>query len=177
MERFIRNDSNFQLLFNCSFYNVSDLPLHNRKGIFYGLVLLLTSLVEMVFHNVLFYAIRKILQLLYLPCLVSIWRRADNSCFYLMFVMGILDETLLSVWAISGYLQLNGSPYCSSPTLIYIISCYYHCKFYNLLAINLYFIFSLLAGWNLYRTDSGSEPLHQLHQSLLGRNSIWFKRK
>jgi hypothetical protein len=65
MERWIRNDEEFQRLFNCSFYNVSDIPLDRRENVLYGLFLIIVSIVEIVcdiFDIVSFFSNRKLKQ-------------------------------------------------------------------------------------------------------------------
>lgn len=48
MEALLRNDYAFQQLYNCSFYNVSDVPLERRANVPMGLFVLTLSIVEWV---------------------------------------------------------------------------------------------------------------------------------
>ena len=77
MESFIRRDSEFQMLYNCSFYNVSDIPLEQRVNfpigafVFYYFVHRRGNLFHLKkFHK---YKRNKIIfqQILYVPCKVN----------------------------------------------------------------------------------------------------------
>lgn len=48
MERFIRNDADFKRLFNCSFYNISKIPLEERVNVPLGTFWLTVCSVETV---------------------------------------------------------------------------------------------------------------------------------
>ena len=50
MELFIRNDSEFQRLYNCSFYNVSDIPLELRAHFPIGALIFTLAFVQEVKH-------------------------------------------------------------------------------------------------------------------------------
>ena len=65
MEQLIRRDANFQRLYNCSFYNVSDIPLEKRINVPIGLTISTVSIVEEVF-SFLFIYLRNIFLFLFL---------------------------------------------------------------------------------------------------------------
>ena len=46
MENFIHRDAEFQRLYNCSFYNVSDIPLEKRANVPIGAFIFTVSFVE-----------------------------------------------------------------------------------------------------------------------------------
>ena len=46
MEFFIRRDDEFQRLYNCSFYNVSDIPLEKRVNMLIGGSVFVVSFIE-----------------------------------------------------------------------------------------------------------------------------------
>ena len=48
MELFIRQDDEFKRLYNCSFYNVSDIPLEKRTNVPIGGFILAVSFTEEV---------------------------------------------------------------------------------------------------------------------------------
>jgi hypothetical protein len=133
MERFFRNDSEFQLLFNCSFYKVSDVPLEKRSNILLGIVFMLFALTEMVkyvYHSDKIANLRILFKVLYLPCLLSIWRHRKESCFKIMFFMGILDLlVLLTYFLPSAYFQIVGIVYCSYPNIVYASGAFGLCEF------------------------------------------------
>ncbi|CAJ0601276.1 unnamed protein product [Cylicocyclus nassatus] len=62
-----------------------------------------------------------ILESLYLPCLVSIWRSKlfRNSCYKIMFFLGVLDMWSLFVNSImTGYFALKGAVFCTNPVTL-----------------------------------------------------------
>jgi hypothetical protein len=65
----------------------------------------------------------KFVQLLYVPCLVTIWRLSRKSaCYKMMFVMGMLDMLCLPICGIAtGILGIVGAVYCSWPGPIYVL--------------------------------------------------------
>ena len=52
MESFIRRDAEFERLYNCSFYNVSDVPLEQRANVPMGALIFSISIIE---EGVFFY--------------------------------------------------------------------------------------------------------------------------
>ena len=48
MEKLIRRTAEFQLLYNCSFYNVSDIPLEKRANVPMGAMIFSIAFVEEV---------------------------------------------------------------------------------------------------------------------------------
>ena len=46
MESFIRRDAEFKMLYNCSFYNVSDIPLEQRASFPIGAFVFTVSFIE-----------------------------------------------------------------------------------------------------------------------------------
>jgi hypothetical protein len=65
------------------------------------------------------------LKVLYLPCLVAIWRlsRAESAyCYKMMLVMGVLDMLCLPICGLAtGLLGAVGAVYCSWPGPIYVL--------------------------------------------------------
>ena len=46
MELFIRGDAEFNRLYNCSFYNVSDISLEKRSNVPIGIIIFTVSFIE-----------------------------------------------------------------------------------------------------------------------------------
>jgi hypothetical protein len=131
MEQIWRNTSEFQLLFNCSFYNVSDVPLSKRANFPLGIFVMFITISETVnlIKKRLTNVFIPIIKMLYLPCLVSIWRHLMESCYKLMFTMGILDVlVLLTYFLPNSYFQMVGAVYCSHPIVFYIVGAAGLCK-------------------------------------------------
>uniref|UniRef100_A0A914H124 G protein-coupled receptor n=1 Tax=Globodera rostochiensis TaxID=31243 RepID=A0A914H124_GLORO len=62
-------------------------------------------------------------QVLYVPCIYSIWKHMrDNSCYKLLFYIGITDLGILWIPGLfSGWANLRGAVFCSYPTLMYFV--------------------------------------------------------
>lgn len=54
MEWYIRRDAEFEQLYNCSFYNVSDIPLEQRADVLYGSFSVAVASIEEVFYRINF---------------------------------------------------------------------------------------------------------------------------
>jgi hypothetical protein len=48
MERWYKNDSEFQRLYNCSFYQISEVPLERRQTVSLGIFYITASIVQIV---------------------------------------------------------------------------------------------------------------------------------
>lgn len=71
MERIIRNDDEFRRFYNCSFYNVSHIPLELRQNIPLGIFYVVVSILELVRASIYILkpkAIFSLDALLVLPC-------------------------------------------------------------------------------------------------------------
>jgi hypothetical protein len=56
MERWYKNDSDFQRLYNCSFYQISEVPLERRQTLSLGIFYITASIVQIVsFFSVTLY--------------------------------------------------------------------------------------------------------------------------
>ncbi|KAF7625933.1 hypothetical protein Mgra_00002984 [Meloidogyne graminicola] len=100
----------YQELYNCTAYNVSDIPLENRQHIPIGLMFLFLGL------------IMEVRNLLYFPCMIAIRKHMDSTCFKFMFYISIADifKMCLIVNAIiTGWLAIVGAVYCVYPRFIY----------------------------------------------------------
>ncbi|KAH7700799.1 Protein SRT-23 [Aphelenchoides avenae] len=80
MDIFLFKRNDYERLYNCSLYNVTDVPLEKRQSILLG-----------TFFTTCFI----VFELLYIPCLVAISRRMEQSCYKLMFYIGLIDVACL----------------------------------------------------------------------------------
>ena len=65
-----------------------------------------------------------ILQILYLPCIYSMLRHFELTCYKIMLWMGVLDMLNLFVMGVlDGWFSITGAVYCSSPSILYIKGC------------------------------------------------------
>uniref|UniRef100_A0A914M645 Serpentine Receptor, class T n=2 Tax=Meloidogyne TaxID=189290 RepID=A0A914M645_MELIC len=91
--------------YNCSAYNVTDIPLENRQHIAIGAIFLSCGL---------------FMEFLYFPCMIAIRKHMDSTCFKFMFYISISDMMCLVVNAIiTGWLSIVGAVYCTYPRFIY----------------------------------------------------------
>ncbi|KAH7698246.1 Protein SRT-33, partial [Aphelenchoides avenae] len=99
----IVNPEYFHRMYNCSFYNVSELPLEKRQRVGHGIVLLTCGIV---------------FEILYIPCLFAMFQphNLKNTCYKFMAYLGVIDSLSMTVAGIlSGFFAINGIVYCSYP--------------------------------------------------------------
>ncbi|KAL3113304.1 hypothetical protein niasHT_018919 [Heterodera trifolii] len=108
MELFIFYHDEYERLYNCTGLNIDSVPLEQR---------------QFVPESIAISILCTIYYVLYLPCMYSIWKRLrDNSCYKLLFYIGITDMSIL--WILGffrAWLNLQGYVFCSYPTLIYFV--------------------------------------------------------
>ncbi|KAL3085457.1 hypothetical protein niasHS_008385 [Heterodera schachtii] len=106
MELLLFRHDEFEKLYGCDGFNADKIPLEQRTNIVNGCILI----------TVFF-----IFELLYIPCMVSIYKNMENNaCYKLMFFIGIMDMLAMSMNALeTGILGIIGAVYCDYPLLIY----------------------------------------------------------
>ncbi|KAL3084065.1 hypothetical protein niasHS_009198 [Heterodera schachtii] len=105
MELLLFRHDEFDKLYGCDGFNADKIPLEQRTNIVNGGILI-----------TLFF----IFELLYMPCMVSIYKIMDNACYKLMFFIGILDMLSMFINALeTGILGIIGAVYCDYSLLIY----------------------------------------------------------
>ncbi|KAL3082057.1 hypothetical protein niasHT_038387 [Heterodera trifolii] len=105
MELLLFRHDEFDKLYGCDGFNADKIPLEQRTNIVNGCILI-----------TLFF----VFQLLYIPCMVSIYTIMDNACYKLMFFIGILNMLTMFISALeTGILGIIGAVYCDYPLLIY----------------------------------------------------------
>jgi len=68
-------------------------------------------------------------KVLYIPCLISIWRQMHNNhCYRIMFYIGVVDmlAVVLNGW-LTGIFGFMGVVFCSYPRLNYVFGAYGLC--------------------------------------------------
>uniref|UniRef100_A0A915DAA5 Uncharacterized protein n=1 Tax=Ditylenchus dipsaci TaxID=166011 RepID=A0A915DAA5_9BILA len=106
MNLYLFHPEQFNSLYNCTNIQVEDVPLEARTHLIEGVV---TIVLCAIFY------------ILYIPCLISIYKHKRNSCYRLMLYIGIVD--FLALWLlgfVQGYWSIIGAVYCTSPDLIYL---------------------------------------------------------
>ncbi|KAH7676135.1 Protein SRT-33, partial [Aphelenchoides avenae] len=99
----------FDEMYNCSFYNVDDIPQAERRSTLQGILLLVVGTFFLV---------------LYIPCLYAMLRPKNfkNACYKFMAYLAILDfACLVCTGPLSGWFVLNGVVYCTYPDFIYLL--------------------------------------------------------
>uniref|UniRef100_A0A914IG62 G protein-coupled receptor n=1 Tax=Globodera rostochiensis TaxID=31243 RepID=A0A914IG62_GLORO len=106
MELLFFNPDEYERLYNCSSYEIDQVPLSKRQNIPFGVAFLSISI---------------ICEVLYVPCMIAIRKHMDSTCFKFMFYIAIADMLCLLVCGIvTGYLAIIGAVFCTAPTFIYI---------------------------------------------------------
>nr|CAD2204742.1 unnamed protein product [Meloidogyne enterolobii] len=115
MDLYFFHHNDYERLYNCSIYNIDQIPLEKRQHKILGIFVISLS---------------TIYEILYIPCMFSIWKRMANShCYKIMFAIGVIDmATILAAGFLTGYLGYFGYVFCSSPKFIYFVGAYAACK-------------------------------------------------
>ncbi|KAI1706597.1 serpentine type 7TM GPCR chemoreceptor srt domain-containing protein [Ditylenchus destructor] len=109
MDTYFFDRLTYQKYYNCTAYNIEQVPFKDRQNILIGSV-----------YIGLFF----VFEILYFPCIMAIYRRINQSCYKIMFFMGIVDVLCLPiVGLLHGYLGVIGAVFCTTPDLIYITGC------------------------------------------------------
>ncbi|KAI6180035.1 hypothetical protein M3Y98_00675800 [Aphelenchoides besseyi] len=98
----------YNLRYNCSFYNVADLPLERRQHPIFSIIVL---------------SLGVIYELIYVPCLYAMFKKKlrQNFCYKLMIEMSLYDMFTLPLTAFFPALfSYKGWMFCSHPTVSYI---------------------------------------------------------
>ncbi|KAI6193731.1 hypothetical protein M3Y96_01050000 [Aphelenchoides besseyi] len=105
MERYLLHSTEWEALYNCSFYSVDQIPLSQRQHPIIGVSLCTLAI---------------FFEILYIPCLTSIYRHIHHACYRIMFFIGTLDVLVMFINGIFTGIGLSqGWVYCSHPTLIF----------------------------------------------------------
>ncbi|KAI1712054.1 serpentine type 7TM GPCR chemoreceptor srt domain-containing protein [Ditylenchus destructor] len=107
MEMYFFNPQEWDRLYvnGCRHYDIDLHPLEERKHVLVGW--------SFIFQFVFYY-------ILYIPCIFAIWKHMKQSCYKLMFVIGIADCLCIIVNALfAGYFSITGQVFCSNPHLHY----------------------------------------------------------
>ncbi|KAL3070058.1 hypothetical protein niasHT_033568 [Heterodera trifolii] len=109
MELFLFRHAEYERLYNCTAFPIDSVPLERRRQFVAG------GIVKCVLCAIYY--------VLYVPCMYSIWKHFhDNSCYKLLFYIGIADLGILWILGFfTGWLNLSGGVFCSSPTLMYLV--------------------------------------------------------
>nr|CAD2178783.1 unnamed protein product [Meloidogyne enterolobii] len=78
MDLYFFHHDEYERLYNCSLYSVDQIPLEKRQHKILGIFL---------------FSLSTICEILYIPCMFSIWNRMANShCYKIMFFIGVIDR-------------------------------------------------------------------------------------
>ncbi|KAI1707427.1 serpentine type 7TM GPCR chemoreceptor srt domain-containing protein [Ditylenchus destructor] len=103
----IFNRQEFLRYYNCSTYDVNDIPLEERRQVWIGL---------------LYIGIGIFIEVIYLPCIWAIWRlinKRDSECYRLMFILGVFDCTsIVNNAFLIGHSTIVGDMFCSKPVYL-----------------------------------------------------------
>ncbi|KAI1703861.1 serpentine type 7TM GPCR chemoreceptor srt domain-containing protein [Ditylenchus destructor] len=100
----IFNHEEFLRYYNCSTYDVNDIPVDERSQVWVGF---------------LYICIGIFIEVIYLPCIWAIWRlinKRDTECYRLMFILGVIDcVSILNNAFLIGHSTIAGDMFCSKP--------------------------------------------------------------
>ncbi|KAI6221733.1 hypothetical protein M3Y95_00993200 [Aphelenchoides besseyi] len=106
MELYIFRRFEYERLHNCTLYNVDSIPLSERQHPKIGSLLIGMAVV---------------MELLYIPCLLSIWKRTSNQCYAFMCYIGLLDLIEIPISGVlTGIMAIRGDVFCSNADFIYV---------------------------------------------------------
>nr|CAD2171729.1 unnamed protein product [Meloidogyne enterolobii] len=105
MELLLFRPTDYARLYNCTNFNANLVPYENRVHQFHSWML--------IFLFVIF-------ELLYIPCMLSMYKHLSNPCYKLLFYIGVTDMLVMLMNGLeTGILGLMGAVFCDYPTLIY----------------------------------------------------------
>ncbi|KAI1710706.1 serpentine type 7TM GPCR chemoreceptor srt domain-containing protein [Ditylenchus destructor] len=106
MEMYFFRHAEWERLYNCSLYQVDDVPLENRQHVFLGTTFIILSIIFMT---------------LYIPCIIAVRKHIKkNTCYKFLFFLGIVDIlTIPANGIMTGYMAIVGTVFCSHPTFLY----------------------------------------------------------
>ncbi|KAI1705054.1 serpentine type 7TM GPCR chemoreceptor srt domain-containing protein [Ditylenchus destructor] len=99
----------FNQYYNCSSYDVDDIPVEQRKHFFEGLSFIVLGIM---------------LEMCYVPCLYAMFsvRMRRQACYRLMFYMGIVEVLGIANNSFCGaWMLIEGAVFCTRPKLLYAI--------------------------------------------------------
>uniref|UniRef100_A0A183C4R6 G_PROTEIN_RECEP_F1_2 domain-containing protein n=1 Tax=Globodera pallida TaxID=36090 RepID=A0A183C4R6_GLOPA len=113
MELFLFRHAEYERLYNCTGLDVDSIPLERR---------------QFVPESIAFCVLSAIYYVLYVPCMYSFWKHLrDNSCYKLLFYIGMIDLIILSIAGFfCAWANLRGAVFCSYPTLMYLVGVLAH---------------------------------------------------
>ncbi|KAI3408128.1 hypothetical protein GPALN_011979 [Globodera pallida] len=114
MELFFFRHAEYERLYNCTGLDIDSIPLERR---------------QFVPESIAVCVLCAIYYVLYVPCMYSLWKHMrDNSCYKLLFYIGIVDLAILWILGFfSGWANLRGAGFCSFPTLMYFVLAFNRC--------------------------------------------------
>uniref|UniRef100_A0A915EHA0 BED-type domain-containing protein n=1 Tax=Ditylenchus dipsaci TaxID=166011 RepID=A0A915EHA0_9BILA len=106
MTMYLFKPQEFARLYNCNHFYIEEVPFEKRQHTFKSIIL--------IFLSVTYY-------ILYIPCIISIYKHRENSCYKILLFISITNVLMLClIGFLHAYLSLIGAVYCTSPTLIYL---------------------------------------------------------
>ncbi|KAL3092632.1 hypothetical protein niasHS_007841 [Heterodera schachtii] len=108
MDFYLNSHDNWVGMYNCSRVSVDGVPLWARQRTINGTLML-----------ILFF----IFEILYIPCLIAIWKHRAQPCYKFLFFIGITDVLMLPIHGlVSSLYSLFGVVFCSNASFNYFIA-------------------------------------------------------
>uniref|UniRef100_A0A915D1A5 Uncharacterized protein n=1 Tax=Ditylenchus dipsaci TaxID=166011 RepID=A0A915D1A5_9BILA len=106
MNKILFEPQEFNRLYNCNNFHIEEVPLEKRQHFYKSVILIVLTTIYYI---------------LYVPCIISIYKHRECSCYKILLFMSIAD--VCNLWLLGyvhGYLSIIGAVYCSSPTFLYV---------------------------------------------------------
>lgn len=88
MELYLVRHDLYDRLYNCSFYDVNSISIEQRQHKVFGALFIALALISEVAIELrgrqMVLVQRNVVQVLYVPCAISIWKHRENSCYKIM---------------------------------------------------------------------------------------------
>nr|CAD2161144.1 unnamed protein product [Meloidogyne enterolobii] len=115
MELYLFRPERWQELYNCSKINISDVPLEERYHPLNGIIIILLFI---------------LFEILYTPCVYSIYKHRELSCYKFLFFIGIVDMAMLFLHGLAtGIYCFTSEMFCSHPNFNFILGTFGTCLF------------------------------------------------
>uniref|UniRef100_A0A915CNI7 Opsin n=1 Tax=Ditylenchus dipsaci TaxID=166011 RepID=A0A915CNI7_9BILA len=113
MELYFLRPSVYEKLYNCNIYSIDQVPIESRQHVIAGTIFMVLATIFII---------------LYIPCLVALGKRLEQSCYKFLFFIGIVDVICLPICGLTtGYMAINGAVFCSYPTFFFFAGNFWFC--------------------------------------------------
>uniref|UniRef100_A0A1I8BXX3 G_PROTEIN_RECEP_F1_2 domain-containing protein n=1 Tax=Meloidogyne hapla TaxID=6305 RepID=A0A1I8BXX3_MELHA len=107
MELYLFQQERWLELYNCNKININDVPIEERYHPINGIIIIILFI---------------LFEILYIPCLYSINKHKELSCYKFLFFIGIVDMAMLFLHGLAtGIYCFTSEVFCSNPNFNFIL--------------------------------------------------------